>query len=81
MKAIMLMFDSLNKRLLSAYGSDRALTPNFLRLKERTVRFDNFMLAVCPVCRRAENYIPVATTFSIVAGRRWSRLMIQYQRY
>ena len=42
MKAIMLMFDSLNKRLLSAYGSDRAITPNFQRLKERTVRFDNF---------------------------------------
>ena len=33
MKAIMLMFDSLNKRLLSAYGSDRAITPNFQRLK------------------------------------------------
>ena len=32
MKAIMLMFDSLNKRLLSAYGSDRAITPNFQRL-------------------------------------------------
>jgi arylsulfatase A-like enzyme len=43
MKAIMLMFDSLNKRLLSAYGSDRAITPNFQRLRERTVRFDNFL--------------------------------------
>jgi arylsulfatase A-like enzyme len=53
MKAIMLMFDSLNKRLLSAYGSDRAITPNFQRLRERTVRFDNFLSAVCPVCQPA----------------------------
>jgi hypothetical protein len=29
----MLMFDSLNKQLLSAYGSDRAITPNFQRLR------------------------------------------------
>ncbi|PLM01261.1 sulfatase, partial [Klebsiella michiganensis] len=48
MKAIMLMFDSLNKRLLSAYGSDRAITPNFQRLKERTVRFDNAYVGSMP---------------------------------
>ncbi|MBH3301926.1 sulfatase [Serratia marcescens] len=48
MKAIMLMFDSLNKHLLSAYGSDRAITPNFQRLKERTVRFDNFYVGSMP---------------------------------
>lgn len=48
MKAIMLMFDSLNKRLLSAYGSDRVITPNFQRLKERTVRFDNFYVGSMP---------------------------------
>lgn len=48
MKAIMLMFDSLNKQLLSAYGSDRAITPNFQRLRERTVRFDNFFVGSMP---------------------------------
>ncbi|MXJ83834.1 sulfatase [Klebsiella michiganensis] len=48
MKAIMLMFDSLNKRLLSAYDSDRAITPNFQRLKERTVRFDNAYVGSMP---------------------------------
>lgn len=48
MKAIMLMFDSLNKRLLSAYGSDSAITPNFQRLKEKTVRFDNFYVGSMP---------------------------------
>lgn len=48
MKAIMLMFDSLNKRLLSAYGNDSAITPNFRRLQEKTARFDNFYVGSMP---------------------------------
>jgi arylsulfatase A-like enzyme len=41
MKAIMVMFDSLNRHMLSAYGCDWTHTPNFQRLAERTVTFDN----------------------------------------
>jgi arylsulfatase A-like enzyme len=41
MKAIMVMFDTLNRRMLSAYGCDWTHTPNFQRLAERTVVFDN----------------------------------------
>jgi len=48
MKAIMLMFDSLNKRLLSAYGNDTTITPNFQRLKEKTTRFNNFYVGSMP---------------------------------
>lgn len=40
MKAIMLMFDSLNRHLLSTYGCDWTVTPNFQRLAERTVKFE-----------------------------------------
>ncbi len=40
MKAIMLMFDSLNRRMLSPYGCDWVHTPNFQRLAEKTVTFD-----------------------------------------
>lgn len=40
MKAIMLMYDSLNKDLLEAYGCDWTKTPNFKRLAERSVRFE-----------------------------------------
>lgn len=40
MKAIMLMFDSLNRRMLSPYGCDWTITPNFQRLQEHTVCFD-----------------------------------------
>lgn len=41
MKAIMIMFDSLNRRLLQPYGCEWTHTPNFRRLAEHTVRFDN----------------------------------------
>ncbi|MBN1838080.1 MAG: sulfatase [Spirochaetales bacterium] len=41
MKAIMVMFDSLNRRTLEPYGCDWVKTPNFRRLSGRTVTFDN----------------------------------------
>ena len=41
MRAIMLMFDSLNRHMLSAYGCDWTHTPNFQRLAEHTAVFDN----------------------------------------
>jgi arylsulfatase A-like enzyme len=40
MKAIMLMFDSLNRHMLPAYGCDWVHAPNFKRLAEKTVTFD-----------------------------------------
>jgi arylsulfatase A-like enzyme len=41
MKAIMVMFDSLNRDFLSPYGCDWTITPNFKRLAERSVTFNN----------------------------------------
>jgi len=41
MKAIMVMFDSLNRRMLPPYGCDWVHAPNFRRLAERTVKFTN----------------------------------------
>ena len=40
MKAIMVMFDSLNRHMLPPYGCDWVHAPNFKRLAERTVTFD-----------------------------------------
>ncbi|MFG3148385.1 sulfatase [Streptomyces sp. NPDC048243] len=40
MKAVMVMFDSLNRRLLPPYGCDWTHAPNFRRLAEHTVVFD-----------------------------------------
>ncbi|MVU76937.1 sulfatase-like hydrolase/transferase [Nocardia sp. ET3-3] len=41
MRAIMVMFDSLNRHLLPPYGADWTHAPNFARLAERTATFDN----------------------------------------
>ncbi|MFJ4658855.1 sulfatase [Nocardia sp. NPDC088792] len=41
MKAIMVMFDSLNRRLLPPYGGDWTHAPNFARLAQRAATFDN----------------------------------------
>ncbi|WP_066196709.1 MULTISPECIES: sulfatase [Gracilibacillus] len=41
MKAIILMFDSLNRHMLPPYGCDWVKAPNFERLAERTVKFTN----------------------------------------
>lgn len=40
MKAIMVMFDSLNRHMLPPYGGEMIHAPNFERLAERTVTFD-----------------------------------------
>ena len=48
MKAIMVMFDSLNRHMLSVYGCDWVHTPNFTRLAKRTVTFDNSFVGSMP---------------------------------
>ncbi len=41
MKVIMVMYDSLNRRMLAPYGCDWVKTPNFTRLSEKSVTFTN----------------------------------------
>ena len=48
MKAIMVMFDSLNRRLMQPYGGDWVHTPNFARLAERAVTFENAFIGSMP---------------------------------
>ena len=48
MKAILLTFDSLNRHLLEPYGCDWTKTPNFRRLADHTVAFDNFYAGSLP---------------------------------
>ena len=48
MKAIMIMFDSLNRRMLSCYGCQDIQTPNFDRLSQRTVTFDQCYIGSMP---------------------------------
>ena len=48
MKAIMVMFDSLNRHYLPCYGNTWVHAPNFQRLAERTVVFDNAYVGSMP---------------------------------
>ena len=48
MKAIMVMFDSLNRHMLQPYGGDWAHTPNFERLARRSITFDNAYIGSMP---------------------------------
>ncbi len=48
MKAIIVMYDSLVKNALSSYGCDWTHTPNFKRLAERTVAFENCYVGSLP---------------------------------
>lgn len=41
MRAIVVMFDTLNRRFLPPYGAEGIHAPNFERLAKRTVQFDN----------------------------------------
>ncbi len=41
MKAVMVMFDSLNRHMLPPYGCEDIIAPNFKRLAQKTVTFDN----------------------------------------
>lgn len=41
MRAVVVMFDSLNRQMLPPYGCDWTTAPNFARLAQRSVTFDN----------------------------------------
>ncbi|MEG2396676.1 MAG: sulfatase [Oscillospiraceae bacterium] len=48
MRAIMLLFDSLNREFLPNYGCDWTKMPNFQRLGEHTLTFDSFYAGSTP---------------------------------
>ena len=48
MKAIMVMYDSLNRNMLESYGCDWTKTPNFKRLAAKCVQFDGCYVGSMP---------------------------------
>lgn len=48
MKTVFVLFDSLNRHLLSPYGGTRIPTPNFDRLGQRSVTFDRHYVGSMP---------------------------------
>ena len=48
MRAITVMYDSLNRNYLPPYGDTLTIAPNFTRLAEKAVAFDNFYVGSLP---------------------------------
>ena len=48
MKAVIIMYDSLNRRFLPPYGAKDVIAPNFTRLAEHAITFDNFYCGSMP---------------------------------
>ena len=48
MKAIMVMYDSLNREMLEPYGCNWTKTPNFRRLAEKCVQFEQCYVGSMP---------------------------------
>ncbi|MEV8468649.1 sulfatase [Fluviibacterium sp. DFM31] len=48
MRAIFVLFDTLNRHYLEPYGGTEMETPNFRRLADRSVRFDNHYVGSLP---------------------------------
>jgi arylsulfatase A-like enzyme len=48
MKAIMVMFDSLNRHMLPPYGCEWIHAPNFERLAQKSVTFDDYYVGSMP---------------------------------
>ena len=48
MRAVTVMYDSLNRRFLPPYGAEGIIAPNFRRLAEHSITFDNFYCGSMP---------------------------------
>ena len=60
MKAVMVMFDSLRRDLLEPYGCKWTITPNFTRLAQHCVTFDQSWAGSLPCmpARREGEFLP-----------------------
>ena len=48
MRTVFLLFDSLNRSMLNSYGGHFLGTPNFNRLAEKSITFDNHFIGSMP---------------------------------
>jgi arylsulfatase A-like enzyme len=69
MKAIILLFDSLNKHYLPPYGDPVTQAPNFQRLAEHCAMFNNSYVGSMPC-------MPARRELHTGRGDRWSPLTI-----
>ena len=63
MKAVFVLFDSLNRHMLGAYGGTRIPTPNFDRLAARSATFDNHYVGSLPCMPARRDMLTGRLTF------------------
>lgn len=80
MNAVFLMFDSLNRDKLSAYGCTDVLTPNFKRFEKNVSHLITVLRGASPAFQLAGSFIPGGAISYIVHGGHWNRLTTQCQR-
>ena len=63
MRAVFVLFDSLNRHMLGAYGGTRIPTPNFDRLAKRSVTFDKHYVGSLPCMPARRDMLSGRLTF------------------
>lgn len=63
MKTVFVLFDSLNRHMLAPYGGTRIPTPNFDRLAQRSVTFDNHYVGSLPCMPARRDMLTGRLTF------------------
>jgi arylsulfatase A-like enzyme len=63
MKAVFVLFDSLNRHMLGAYGGTRIPTPNFDRLAQRSLTFDKHYVGSMPCMPARRDMLTGRLTF------------------
>ncbi|MCA0422749.1 MAG: sulfatase [Proteobacteria bacterium] len=63
MKTVFVLFDSLNRHMLGAYGGTRIPTPNFDRLARRTAIYDNHYVGSLPCMPARRDMLTGRLTF------------------
>ncbi len=63
MKTVFVLFDSLNRHLLGAYGGKRIPTPNFDRLAARSLTFDRHYVGSLPCMPARRDMLTGRLTF------------------
>jgi arylsulfatase A-like enzyme len=63
MKTVFVLFDSLNRQMLGAYGGQRVPTPNFDRLARRAMIFDNHYVGSLPCMPARRDMLTGRLTF------------------
>ena len=81
MRAITVMYDSLNRKYLPNYGDNLSIMPNFRRLRKKQLHLIIFMLEVFPAYLHGENFTQEDTIFYIDVGDRWNLLTILLRPY